>query len=42
MIIDNFNVIRVAIFESEANMPLIIDPEAPLTLSVSFEGFKAV
>lgn len=39
MIICNFNIIRIVVVPFKANPPLVINPNAVLTLSVTMEGF---
>ncbi len=42
MTIHNLNIPCVAILPPEADTPLIVDPDAVLSLSVALEGLKAV
>jgi hypothetical protein len=42
VVIDYFNVERVALLEAEADSPLIVDPDAPLTFSVMLQSFQPV
>jgi len=42
MVINNFNIVGVAVLKAKANPPLLVDADAPLSLAVSCEGFKAV
>jgi len=42
MIINNFNIIRVAIQPAKAYPPLVIDANAPLSFSVSRQLFQPV
>ena len=42
MVIDYFNFERVALLETEADSPLVIDPDAPLALAVVLQRFQAV
>ena len=42
MIINDFHVFGVSVFEAKTETPLFVDPEAPLTFSVSLEGFQAI
>jgi hypothetical protein len=42
VVIDNLNVARIRIYPSETDPPLIIDPNAVLTPSVTGEGFEAI
>jgi hypothetical protein len=41
MIVDDFNVIRIALAETEAYPPGPVDGHSPLPLAVSFELMKA-
>ncbi len=42
MIIDNFNIIDISRFPSEAYPPLIVNPNTQLPLSVPFETFQLI
>ena len=42
MVIDDLNVVCVAIPPSEADPPLIVDPDAVLALAISLERFKPI
>lgn len=42
MIIHDFNIKGIAIFETEAYAPLIVDANAPLTFAVMRQGFQPV
>ena len=42
MIINNFDIIRMAILPFEAYPPLIVDPDAPLACSLANKLFQAV
>jgi len=42
VVIDDLNVARIRIHPSEANPPLIVDPNAVLTFSVTGEGFETI
>ena len=42
MIVGDFHVVSMRRFPSEANSPLVIDPDAMLTSAPAFEGFKAI
>ena len=42
MIVNYFNVQRIAVFPAKADSPLIVDPYTVLSLAVAFQGFKTV
>jgi hypothetical protein len=42
VIVDDFNIMRLAVSPHEANSPLIVDPNAMLTGSISLESLQAV
>ncbi|MBV6496471.1 MAG: hypothetical protein JFAIHJKO_01596 [Pyrinomonadaceae bacterium] len=42
MIINHLNVFCTGRRPSEADPPLVIDPDAPLTESVTLKGFEAI
>ena len=42
MIVNNFNVQRIAVFPAKAYSPLIVDPYTVLPLAIAFQGFKTV
>jgi len=42
MIVNYFNVQRIAIFPAKADSPLIVDPYTVLPLAAAFQGFKTV
>src|SRR6185503_19408806 len=42
MIIDDFDIPRVSIFKPEAQPPLVVDPDGPLTLTVSLQFLQPI
>jgi hypothetical protein len=42
VVVDNFNVFRVAVDPAEADPELIIDADAPLAAPIVLEGFQLV
>ncbi len=42
MVINNFYIKGIFLFQAKANRILIINPDTKLSLSISFEGFKLV
>jgi hypothetical protein len=42
MVVGDFDIVSVTIHKAEANPPLFVDADAPLSFAVSFEGFKTV
>ena len=42
MIVDNLNVLRIAIFPDEAYPPFVIDPDAVLSRALSLQRFETV
>ena len=42
VVIDDFDVVGIAVFPAEADAPLLIDPDAELSVAASFECFQAV
>ena len=42
MIVRHFNIVLIARVKTEADMPLVIDPDVPLVTPVVFEPFQAV
>jgi hypothetical protein len=42
VIIHNFNVEDIPIFEPEADTPLLIDPDAPVFPAVSRKSFQSI
>lgn len=42
MVIDDLDVIGVAVAPHKADSPLVIDPDAVLTLSVAVQGLQPV
>ena len=42
MIVDDLYVVRIAGTPSEANSPLIVDPDTVLTGPVAFQGFQPI
>ena len=42
MVIDNFNVVRIAITPDEAQPPLVIDADAVLALPIALQCFQPV
>ena len=42
MIINDLDVERVTLDKMKANSPLVVDPNAPLTLSVTFQCFQLI
>ncbi len=42
MIIDDLNIESIAVFETETQLPLIIDPDAPLPATIMLQGFQPV
>ena len=42
MIINDFNIIGITIFETETNAPLIVDAYTPLTFAVMRQGFQPI
>jgi hypothetical protein len=42
MVIDNFNIVRLPTLKTEADAPLVVDPDAPLSDAVSGQRFEAV
>ncbi len=42
MVIHNFDIMSISITPDEADSPLVIDPDAMLSLSISFQRLKAV
>lgn len=42
MVIDNFHIVGMAVFKTEANPPLVVDADAELTDTTAFECFKPV
>jgi hypothetical protein len=41
MIVDNFHIMRVPIFEAKAHTPRTIDVDRPLAFSIAFERMQA-
>jgi hypothetical protein len=41
MIINNFNLVRIALLPTEADTPLVIDPNAPLAAAAAFERLQS-
>ncbi len=42
MIVDDFDVVRIAISPPKANSPLVVDPDAVLALSVAAEFLQSI
>jgi hypothetical protein len=42
MIVDDFDIVRVAVLPTKTNPPLIVDPHAVLTLAIPFQGFEPI
>jgi hypothetical protein len=42
MIVDDFDIVRVAVLPAKTNPPLIVDPDAVLTLAIPFQGFEPI
>lgn len=42
MVVHNLDVRRIAVFPSEADAPLLIDPDAVLTFAVTLERFQLI
>lgn len=42
MVVDDFGVVRIAVFPDEADTPLLIDPDTVLARTVAAEGFEMV
>jgi hypothetical protein len=42
VIVDNLDVMRIGIFPSEADAPLIVDPNTVLAFAVSAQGFELI
>ena len=42
MIVENLNVVSIAIFPDEAYPPLVIDPDTVLSTTVSLQSFEPV
>jgi hypothetical protein len=42
MIVDDLDVISVTLSELEADPPLIVYPDAPLSLAIALERFESV
>jgi hypothetical protein len=42
MVVYDRNVVSVSPLPSEANPPLVIDPDTVLSLAITFKGFKSV
>lgn len=42
MVIDNFNIVGMSVFKTEANPPLVVDADAELSDTAAFECFKPV
>ena len=42
MVIDDFNVVSVAIFKAETHAPLVVNADAPLSGTVMSQRFKLV
>jgi len=41
MIVNNFNLVRIAFLPAEADAPLVVDPNAPLAAMADFERFQS-
>jgi hypothetical protein len=42
MVIDDFDLMRMAVPPDETNAPLIIDPDAMLACTIALEGFETI
>jgi len=42
VVIDNFNVKHVTIFPTDADTPLVIDPDAVLSFAIPSQNFKPI
>lgn len=42
MVVHDFDVTRVTVFPQEADTPLIVDPDAVLTLSIAVQRFQTI